>query len=48
MRLFVVDLAYYALFLALPFTVFFGVTFVIFGFTARQCNFTFDFATGVV
>ena len=48
MRLFVINLAHHALFLALPFTVFFGVTFVIFGFTACQRNFTFDFATGIV
>ena len=44
----VVDLTHDALFFALPFAFFFGVAFVVLRFTARQCDFTFDFAVFVM
>lgn len=43
-----IDLAHHALFFALPFAFFFGVAFVVLRFTARQCDFTFDFAVFVM
>lgn len=43
-----IDLAHDALFFALPFAFFFGMAFVVLRFTARQCDFTFDFAVFVM